>query len=359
MAEDNLEDPDPILKSYDIYIKPGMHQEREIYVLQFPNRSHRLPYLARLDSQPQKLRTKPNSGMVEIDVPVDTWNFYDRLKGIQWGEALKESNATKGKGSHGLPGGFGIGGVQARGKGRGKSDEEENLGHLNTLSDFAGALERDQVLKKQTLGGQVVTKNESNPTYMIGTFRKNQLHLTPVDRIAQMRPQFHHIDALSEHKRMNAVRETPAQTSAARAIHMSVKSGVDGEEDSNDTMARRIAATQAENWKHHRYVDEDTDEAWAIYQENFFVGGDVGVHLEANDEMLQKLPKLATSLDDTEYLDTISAPGDEAKLSRSKENKKGKGKGKETAMDDDSSEESDIEPAVDKGKGKDISMSGT
>jgi DNA-directed RNA polymerase-3 subunit RPC5 len=174
MAEENVEDSDPILKSYDIYIKPGMSQEREIYVLQFPNRSYRLPYLSRLDSQPEKLRTKPKSGMVEMDVPVDTWNFYDRLKGVQWGEALKESISTKGKGSHGLPGGFGIGGTQPRGRGRGKTEEEENSNHLKTLGDFGGALERDQVLKKQTLGGQVVTKNESNPTYMIGTFRKSR-----------------------------------------------------------------------------------------------------------------------------------------------------------------------------------------
>jgi DNA-directed RNA polymerase-3 subunit RPC5 len=178
MAEDNVEDSDPVLKSYDIYIKPGMNQEREIYVFQFPNRSHKLPYLHRLKSQPQKLRTKPNSGMVEIDVPVDTWNFYDRLKGVQWGEALKESNATKGKGSHGLPGGFGIGGTQSRGKGRGKTEEEENLNHMNTLSDFGGAIDRNQILKKQTLGGQVVTKNESNPTYMIGTFRKSRITIS-------------------------------------------------------------------------------------------------------------------------------------------------------------------------------------
>jgi DNA-directed RNA polymerase-3 subunit RPC5 len=173
MAEDNTEDPDPILNSYDIYVKPGMHQEREIYVLQFPNRNHKLPYKSSFESQPLKLRTKPKSGMVELDVPVDTWNFYDRLKGVQWGEALKESNASKGKGSHGLPGGFGIGGVQSRGRGRGRTEAEEDLAHANTLTDFAGALERDQVLKKQTLGGQVVTKNESNPTYMIGTFRNS------------------------------------------------------------------------------------------------------------------------------------------------------------------------------------------
>ena len=192
-----------------------------------------------------------------------------------------------------------------------------------------------------------------------GLIIPDQLHLTPVDRIAQMRPQFHHIDALSEHKKMNAVRETPAVTSAARAIHMSVRSGVDGEEDNNDTMARRIAATQAENWKHHRYVDEDTEEAWSIYHENLFVGGDVGVELETNDELLQKLPKLATSLDDTEYLDTISAPGDEAKLSRSKEKKrKGKGKGKQSAIDIGSSEDSDMEEVVGDGHGKDTAMSG-
>jgi DNA-directed RNA polymerase-3 subunit RPC5 len=184
-----------------------------------------------------------------------------------------------------------------------------------------------------------------------------------VGRIAQMRPQFHHIDAMSEHKKINAVREAPATVSAARAIHMSVKSGIDGEEDSHDTIGKRIAATQEEHWKQHRYIDENTDEAWAIYQENFFVGGDVGDvggGAEANDELLEMLPRLATSLDDTEYLDTISAPGDEAKLSRSKETKKGKEKGKGIAMedDDDDSGLSDVEEAVANDKGKDTEMSG-
>jgi DNA-directed RNA polymerase-3 subunit RPC5 len=140
---------------------------------------------------------------------------------------------------------------------------------------------------------------------------------------------------------------------------MVVKSGIDGEEDSQDSIGQRIAATQAENWKQHNYIDEDTDEAWAIYQENFFVGGDVGENAEANDGLLEKLPRLATSLDDTEYLDTISAPGDEAKLSRSKQTKKGKGKGKEVAIDDDDSGLSDVDEYVENNNGKDTMMAGT
>ncbi|KAG9235835.1 DNA-directed RNA polymerase III subunit Rpc5 [Amylocarpus encephaloides] len=359
MAENNIDEIDPIKASYDVYLQPRVHTDRQVYVLQYPNRSSDKPYNTECHSQPLKLRVKPNSGMVEIDVPIDTYNNYDRYKGVEWGEALKESTAAKGKGSHGLPGGFGIGGIQPRGRGRGKTEEDEREAHLATLRNFAGAIEREQALGKQTLGGQAVANSETNPKYMVGIFRKNQLHLTPVDHMVQMRPQFHHIDALAEHKKLFAARDSAAGASVTRAIHMTVKSSIDGEEDSTDTMAQRIAATQAEDWEHHHYIDENTDESWTQF-EHFYIG-------DNGDEALERLPRLATALLDNEYLDAVSAPGDEARLSRSTKTKKGKGKGKEMevvgtkgeAIEDESSGVSDIdeEPAPERPADEDVTMS--
>jgi len=118
------------------------------------------------------MRIKPNAGMVELDVPMDVWHNYDKGKGVTWGEAMKKSNSSKGGGSHGLPGGFGIGGAQPGGRGRNRGIEDREADQQRVLDDYKGAVEREQVLVKQTLGGQSVLNEESTPQYMIGTFRK-------------------------------------------------------------------------------------------------------------------------------------------------------------------------------------------
>ena len=115
----------------------------------------------------------------------------------------------------------------------------------------------------------------------------------------------------------------------ARAIHMTVKSNVDGEEETTDTMAERIAAAQAEAWKTQRYIDEDSGDAWEAFHKHLFVGARDG--LEESEDLLANMPHLKSALDDAEYLDFISAPSNPAKLSRSKKVRNQKGKGKETA----------------------------
>ena len=158
-----------------------------------------------------------------------------------------------------------------------------------------------------------------------------------------MRPQFHHIDAESEQARAAASRAmgVPQRAPAeARAVHMTVKSNVDGEEDSTDTMGARITAVQTELWKTHQFIDEDTTEAWDSFQENMFVASEL--RIEDSGELQDKMPKLKTALSNLEYMDTISAPSNLAKLSRSKTRKskdgKGKGKGKKEG---EAAEESD------------------
>jgi DNA-directed RNA polymerase-3 subunit RPC5 len=346
-------DPDPIKMSYDVFIKPQISGDRQIFVLQFPCRDPKQNYCAENQSQPLSLRIKPNAGMLELDVPVDVFQNYDKEKGLKWGGAMKKSNMTKGGGSHGMPGGFGIGGAQPAGRGRGRELEDYD-NHALSDRDYQAAVESGRVLKKQTLGGQSVASGETTPQYMIGVFRKSkcflfsledrsaltiidQLHLTPANHIVQMRPQFHHIDAQAEQERV-ARRDPNAaapRTTDARAIHMTVKTTVDGEEENGDTMAQRISATQAELWRNHRYVDEAADESWAVY-ETLFVGGGV-----EDNELTKKVPKLVSGMEDIEYLDFISSPRDAARLSRSKRVRKDepkKRKGKEKMAEDGESD---------------------
>lgn len=89
----------------------------------------------------------------------------------------------------------------------------------------------------------------------------DQLHLTPVDHLVQMRPQFHHVDAMVEAEARNAPRTAPTRPQEARAVHLTAKSAIDGEEETEETMAKRIATIQAEQWKTFHVIDENDQQA--------------------------------------------------------------------------------------------------
>lgn len=163
--------------------------------------------------------------------------------------------------------------------------------------------------------------------------------------MVQMRPQFHHLDALAEQdkaRKAGAAAAFPRPTEA-KAVHMTIKHPVDGEEDSQHSMAERIAATQKEHWQRHRYIDENHQKAWDGYH-HLFVGKG-----KDSEEDLKKLPILRSAWTDEEYLDEISAPLDAARLSRSKvamKNQRGKTKANSNGFKEaveESSDESDAE----------------
>jgi DNA-directed RNA polymerase III subunit RPC5 len=162
-----------------------------------------------------------------------------------------------------------------------------------------------------------------------------------------MRPQFHHIDAHTELEHQLRARDpsaAAARSFEARAVHMTVKSSIDGEEDTGENMTERITTVQQEPWTHHRYVDEDSADAWETFDGDLFVYDEV-VEKQGRPEQIQHL---ASGFEDEELLDTISVTRDAAKLSRKKagiaEKGKGKGKGKgkdkEAAADGDDSDSS-------------------
>lgn len=170
------QDEDPIKASYDVFVKPRISADRQVFILQFPNRDARQNYNAAFGSEPLKMRIKQVAGMVEMDVPIDPFNNYDREKGIKWGDALNKSQVAKGGGSHGLPGGFGIGGAQPSGRGKAKGGTLENneLNQETISRDYEAAVQNEKVLTRQTLGGQAISKDNTTPQYMIGTFRKSK-----------------------------------------------------------------------------------------------------------------------------------------------------------------------------------------
>jgi DNA-directed RNA polymerase-3 subunit RPC5 len=142
-----------------------------------------------------------------------------------------------------------------------------------------------------------------------------------------MRPQFHHIDALAEAAARAAPRNAAARPQEARAVHLTAKSSIDGEEENDNTMADRIAAVQAEQWKNFRVVDENSDEAWVSFYDTMFVGADKG--LKTNEELRASIPKLKSAWNNAEYLEAIAPRRQTVKVKNEKK------KGKEAVQEDD------------------------
>lgn len=161
----NDDDDDPITASYPVFLNPALPLGRRLLVLQHPNRTDE----SGTRPPPSELRLKAESGMVEVDMPLDYTEAYDRDKGLRWGRTLQMSMAAKNGGSHGLAGGFGFGAVQQRGSGSGAGGRKRSEVDAEDLIDWNEAIRQDKVLRTQTLGGQYPDADEVQ--YMVGVFQ--------------------------------------------------------------------------------------------------------------------------------------------------------------------------------------------
>ncbi|KAI9753135.1 MAG: hypothetical protein M1835_001024 [Candelina submexicana] len=293
-------DEDPVVRQYDIYITPEI--EQKLLLLQYPNRHREQPYTAANNARPLEVRMKPDAGLVEVDVPLNIHANYDREKGIRWGEAMRKSNMEKDGGAYGLAAGFGIGSTTRRTARVSVNNEDfgsREASQEALLANFDDANNKGRVLNKQTLGGQLNPNEGWTPNYFIGAFRGNELHLSRLDHIAQLRPQFPHIDALTDQEKSSAraQRENVNQTrlNEPRAVQMTVKSA-DGDDLDMGETSKLLRAAQEEKWQRLKYLDEDSNESWAAYHQKLFL------------EDTQDAPRLTSNMTNAEYLNAISAP---------------------------------------------------
>ncbi|KAI0418121.1 Sin-like protein conserved region-domain-containing protein [Xylaria grammica] len=266
-------DPDPIIASYKVYANPALATGRKLLIMQHPNQQGPInyPYASITD-----IRIKNRSGMVEVDVPIShALADYDRDKGQRWGGALAKSLAAKNGGTHGLAGGFGVGVSTIRPSKR-RDEFEKDI----DMMDWSEAVRQDKVLRTKTLGGQLPAESETECQWMVGVFKGKHLHLTPASALIQLRPQLHHIDAMSEQERAGR-REgagsvggkdgvpATASSAGARAIHMSIKSADSGGgELTTETMADRLRTVQTEAWSRLQYEDDESAKSWNVFNNN-------------------------------------------------------------------------------------------
>lgn len=164
---------DPIISSYSIYLADSAVPR---VVLQYLDRDPNHAYDDAHGQKPTSLRLKPETGLVEVDVPLPTRVNYDIPKGLEYGEALRRSRVAagdgRGGGSGGSSGGYGMAGGFSGGSARGgsagakvKTDPGEPM--AEDKSESAA----DSLLRVQTLGGRIKVPEEGDPVYMLATFR--------------------------------------------------------------------------------------------------------------------------------------------------------------------------------------------
>ncbi|KAL1886645.1 hypothetical protein Plec18167_000577 [Paecilomyces lecythidis] len=292
-----MTDSDPVVASYDVYLTDSQISR---FVLQYLDRPTNRAYDERNSQKPTVMRLKPQTGLVEVDVPIDTRVNYDVGKGLRYGEALRKSRVTREGGAYGMAGGFQAGGAVA-GAGNRVKVEGGDAEAAELLDERKG----DSLLCVQTLGGRIKPPEDGDPVYMLGAFRGSDLHLSPVSAVVQLRPQLHHLDASEEvsskgrgARAKKDAEEDGAPRSAeteARAIDVKVKSAEGGEAlvPGNLDLLKRM---QDEHWERYDWVDAETQDAWDRYESYM-------IHQQP-----EELPQLQSAISGEDYLDGMSAP---------------------------------------------------
>ncbi|KAJ6102369.1 hypothetical protein N7486_004796 [Penicillium sp. IBT 16267x] len=286
----SLED-DPIISSYDVFLTDS---EISRYVFQYIDRPQNKPYNERKGQKPVELRMKPNTGLVEIDVPINTRVTYDMEKGLKYGDAMKKSRSARDGGSFGMSGGFSGGSMATAGAVRVKSE-----GADVEVFDKKKIIDGSSVVRTQALGGRIKPPEEGDPVHMLGTFKGKNLHLSPVTAVVQLHPQLHHIDAMDELPKARGAKgkkdEEERAEPEARAIDVKVKGAEDGGAMlvGNLDLLKRM---QEEKWKTLDWVDAETEESWYTY-ENYMM-----------NQNPEELPQLESVINSEAYLDGMSAP---------------------------------------------------
>ncbi|KKY25047.1 hypothetical protein UCRPC4_g02104 [Phaeomoniella chlamydospora] len=243
---------------------------------------------------------KPNTGLVELDIPIDTTHNYNHARGSTYATALQQSRILTVGGSHGLAGGFNTGPG-----GRTFRPDEEGDVDMNSIPRHS---EEERELKKQTLGGKIAKPKEGDPVYMLGAFRGTELHLTHLDALVQVRPQLHHLDAADEVARGAAAKtprkgESSEKTSETRAVEIKVKSADEKNADRSRrrTNAEMLSEIQSEPWQTYSWNDKSNPSTTEKFSSHL-----LHPHEPTDPEHIYK--PLSSILSPTSYLDAISAP---------------------------------------------------
>ena len=142
-------------------------------LMQYPNRRIGQEYRAASGTKPLQIRIKPKCGLVEVDIPVNVHENYDKEKGVDYGGAMRKSRLLQEGSSFGLGGGLGIGPRPIL-KAEQRAPPPEGPSPEKLLENFEDANNKGHVMNKITLGGQIHPFKNGDPIYMTATFKEGK-----------------------------------------------------------------------------------------------------------------------------------------------------------------------------------------
>jgi len=198
-------DYNSIKEKYKLFVNTC---DKHLMLLQYPNREPGQAYCDAVGQKPLELRIKPKCGLVEIDVPIDIHANYDKVKGLEFGAALRKNKLKGGDGSFGVAGGLGVdlgnvaktrgakepqnqaqsyaaetgmrapdvGPTFAGDKDNRKNAVPEGPSREKLLENFEDANNKGHVMNKITLGGRIVPFKNGDPIYMVATFKDGKFY---------------------------------------------------------------------------------------------------------------------------------------------------------------------------------------
>lgn len=164
----------PVVKQYKLFINLSI---KRTLLLQYPNRERGQEYRAATSQKPLELRIKPKCGLVEVDIPMNIHANFDKVKAIEYGEAMRSSRVLQQGGSYGLAGGLGVG-TKPWTKDSRRATVLEGPSQEKLLGNFEDADNKGHVMNKITLGGLIVPFKDGDPIYMTATFKGGELNVS-------------------------------------------------------------------------------------------------------------------------------------------------------------------------------------
>ncbi|CAO3597383.1 unnamed protein product [Absidia cylindrospora] len=156
--------------------------------------------------------------------------------------------------------------------------------------------QEDELLDKMTLTS---TEVPTQTKYLVGVMHNDELHVTPLKTVIQMRPGFNYLDKIDEkykaaNKRIQDVErqeEKKKMDAQAQTVQVSMKQNDHGVNSRNNLYSMAVRNADQEQWKPVTYYDETTSEA----------------ELEYSRLYSSRSVQLRSTMTQSEFLDQISA----------------------------------------------------
>ncbi|KAJ1974775.1 hypothetical protein H4R34_004592, partial [Dimargaris verticillata] len=272
---------DRVVAEIDVFQADQLAQD--LMVLQYPLKE-RAREMENFEN-PRRARIKPNNLVVELDFPIDTSSIlYNKDRGEELSLGFNDKKIqTIYDMNEDLPG-------------------QSGITHMETRTMASNLL-------------------PTNTKYMVGVLRNNELHMTPVSKVAQMFPSLKYLDVISAKVKAANQRVTdddddddsatsaPKPKPKARAVQVSVRTPAAEElahlrKTSVSYLRQQI---DEEKWEKLHYLESTSAESQEMYTQLFARSRQTLISSTTPSDFLDDLAK---------EMDTEVAPTGEAKSNR-------------------------------------------